>query len=220
MCTTRLSIIFDLTIENHTLNLKNSNQNTSINKDLIRQGNHIEFARLVDLYSHELFLFAKGIVVHTELSEEIVSDVFIKVWENRSDLENIEYLKSYLYTAVRNRAVSVLRQKKKNTINLDDLDDYYFEPVDSPDNSLIDQEQLEQINRAIEYLPAKTKMVFSLAKIQGLKYKEIAELLDIKVKTVDYHVALATEKICQALGVSRKSTPDKTSKILSLLFSF
>jgi len=200
--------------------LISSKRDISINKDLIQQGSHIEFARLVDVCSHDLFLFAKGIVAHTELSEEIVSDVFIKIWENRSDLLNIDHLKSYLYTAVRNRAVSVLRQKKKHTVNLEDLDDYYFEPVDSPDESLIDQEQLEQINRAIEALPAKSKMVFSLAKIQGLKYKEIADILDISVKTVDYHVALSIEKICQSLGVSRKSSPREAKKLLSLLFSF
>ena len=185
---------------------------------MIQQGNHIEFARLVDLYSHDLFLFAKGIVAHTQLSEEIVSDVFIKIWENRSELLAIEYLKSYLYTAVRNQAVSALRRGKKDTISLEDIQDYHYEPVAAHEDSIIDQETLEQINRAIECLPAKTKMVFSLAKIQGLKYKEIAQLMDIKVKTVDYHVAAAVEKICQSMGVKGKKSKADVQKMLLLLF--
>jgi len=203
---------------NDSKKLTPSNTDITINTDLIQQGNHIEFARLVDLYSHDLFLFAKGIVAHTQLSEEIVSDVFIKIWENRSELLEIEHLKSYLYTAVRNQAVSALRRRKKDTISLEDIQDYHYEPVAAHEDSLIDQETLEQINRAIEYLPAKTKMVFSLAKIQGLKYKEIAQLLDIKVKTVDYHVAAAVEKICQSIGVKGKQSKADVQKMLLLLF--
>ena len=198
--------------------MNHSTKDISINKDLIQQGSHIEFARLVDLYSHDLFCFANGMMAHTQLSEEIVSDVFIKIWENRSDLLDIEHLKSYLYAAVRNQAVSALRRRNKDILSLEDIQDYHYEPVAAHEDSIIDQETLEQINRAIEYLPAKTKMVFSLAKIQGLKYKEIAQLLDIKVKTVDYHVAAAVEKICQSMGVKRKQASVDVQKMLLLLF--
>lgn len=187
---------------------------------MIQQGNHIEFARLVDLYSHDLFLFAKGIVSNTQSAEEVVNDVFISLWEHRSDMPQIENLKAYLYAAVRNKAISFLRRQKKNTISLEDLPDYYFEPVAGPDDSVINEETLGQINKAIESLPTKSKMVFSLAKIQGLKYKEIAELLDISVKTVDYHVAVAVEKICKSLGVSNQRSKDDAKKLLSLLFAF
>lgn len=192
---------------------------SEININLIEQGNHIEFARLVDACTPDLFLFAKGILARSEIAEEVVSDVFLKLWENRHELSKIANLKSYLYTAVRNKSISALRSVKKEVISWEDLPDYHYEPVAAPDDSTIDQETLDQINKAIEYLPSKTKMVFSLAKIQGLKYKEIAELLDIKVKTVDYHVAVAVEKICKSLESSQKYPQDKTLQVLTLLFT-
>ncbi|TAJ14303.1 RNA polymerase sigma-70 factor [Marinilabiliaceae bacterium JC017] len=191
-----------------------------IDLHLIQQGSHIEFARLVDLFSHDLFLFANGILHQAESAEEVVSDVFVKLWEKRATVTEVDHIKSYLYTAVRNKAISTLRGRKKDTVSLEDIQEYHFEPVAGPDDSMIDQETLDQINRAIEHLPARTKMVFSLAKIQGLKYKEIAELCDISVKTVDYHVAGAIEKICNTLGVSGKHSGDKGRKMLMLLFSF
>ncbi|MCG8579810.1 MAG: RNA polymerase sigma-70 factor [Bacteroidales bacterium] len=191
-----------------------SQSGTNINLQLIQQGNHLEFARLMDLYSNDLFLFAKGILSDSLVSEETVSDVFVKVWEGRERLERVSNLKSYLYSAVRNRAISYLRaQKNKDIVSIEDITTYYFEPVDAPDDSALKEEKLQQILRAIDYLPAQTKMVFSLAKVQGLKYKEIAEILNIKVKTVDYHVASAIKKICEAIEKEAQSDSQQILKL-------
>ncbi|WP_430815756.1 RNA polymerase sigma factor [Carboxylicivirga sp. RSCT41] len=191
-----------------------SQSGININLQLIQQGNHLEFARLMDFYSNDLFLFAKGILYDSPVAEETVSDVFIKVWEGRDKLDRVLNLKSYLYSAVRNQAISYLRsQKNKDIVSIEDITTYYFEPVDTPDESELKEEKLQQILRAIDYLPAQTKMVFSLAKVQGLKYKEIAEILDIKVKTVDYHVASAIKKICEAIEKEDKSDSQQILKV-------
>ena len=153
----------------------------------------------MDVYTDALFIFAKGILANSQLAEEAVSDVFIKVWESKSKLSEIDDLKSYLYRAVRNQAVSTLRSKNKDVVSIEDINHFYFEPIEAPEDALIQEEKLTHIYKAIDYLPAQTKMVFSLAKVQGLKYREIADLLDITVKTVDYHVASAVKKICERL---------------------
>jgi len=191
----------------------------NINISLIREGNHLEFARLMDVFSDDLFLFAKGILSSSPLAEEVVSDVFVKVWESRNKLNDIHNLKGYLYNAVRNQAISYLRARQKDVISLDDINHYYFEPVDNPDDSIIKEEQLKKIYRAIDYLPAQTKMVFSLAKVQGLKYKEIAEVLDVSVKTVDYHVASAVKKICEAINKEDEADSQQILKALLVLLA-
>ena len=191
-----------------------SSSSVNINLQLIQQGNHLEFARLMDRYSHDLFLFAKGILNDSVLAEEAVSDVFVKVWESHERLEQVSNLKSYLFSSVRNQAISYLRSKKnRDIVSIEDITTYYFEPVDPTDDSELEEEKLQKILKAIDYLPAQTKMAFSLAKVQGLKYKEIAEILDIKVKTVDYHVASAIKKICEAIEKEDKANTQQILKV-------
>ncbi|MBR8534773.1 RNA polymerase sigma-70 factor [Carboxylicivirga sediminis] len=171
----------------------------NINLSLIQNGNHFEFARLMDRYSDALYLFAKGILASSPLAEEVVSDIFVKVWQTRHQLDKVANIKSYLFNAVRNQAITYLRKQHQEVVSIEDINHYYFEPIDTPDESALKEEQLRRIYKAIDYLAPQTKMVFSLAKIQGLKYKEIAELLNISVKTVDYHVASAVKKICESI---------------------
>jgi RNA polymerase sigma-70 factor (ECF subfamily) len=147
------------------------------------------------------------------LAEEVVSDVFVKVWQARQQLSEISNIKGYLFNAVRNQSITYLRKQNKDVVSIEDIHQYYFEPIDTPDDSELKDEQLKQIYRAIDYLPTQTKMVFSLAKIQGLKYKEIAELLDISVKTVDYHVASAVKKICESIDKEEGGNGFQTLRI-------
>lgn len=167
----------------------------------------------MDRYSDALFLFAKGILASSPLAEEVVSDVFVKVWQARQQLSEISNIKGYLFNAVRNQSITYLRKQNKDVVSIEDIHQYYFEPIDTPDDSELKDEQLKQIYRAIDYLPTQTKMVFSLAKIQGLKYKEIAELLDISVKTVDYHVASAVKKICESIDKEEGGNGFQTLRI-------
>ncbi len=137
-----------------------------INLNLIQQGNHLEFARLMDSYSDALFLFAKGILASSPLAEEVVSDVFVKVWQSRQQLEAVTNIKGYLFNAVRNQSINYLRKKHKEVVSIEDINQYYFEPIDTPDDSAIKDEQLKQIYRAIDYLPAQTKWCFHWLKFR------------------------------------------------------
>jgi len=207
----KLTILISLALLPERIFFVVNTSKEKINLDLIGDGNHLEFARLMEVYSDALFLFAKGILSNSHLAEEVVSDVFIKVWESRQNLSDLTNLKSYLYSAVRNQAISSIRSKNKDVISLEDINHFYFEPIDTPDEGLIQEEKLQKIYKAIDYLPTQTKMVFSLAKVQGLKYKEIADVLGITVKTVDYHVASAVKKICESLD---KDSANNSQQIL------
>lgn len=89
----------------------------------------------------------------------------------------------------------------KTELSLDGIGDFIFAPIQSPDEAMISKEEMEKINNAIQQLPPKCKHVFFLAKIEGLPYKEIADILNISVKTINNHIAFALEEIAKNLNL-------------------
>jgi RNA polymerase sigma-70 factor (family 1) len=147
------------------------------------------------LYSY-LFQFARTLVKEREAAEEIVSDVFIKVWEKRKDLENIDNLKVYLYVTTRNKAFNYLdKQRRFDTDPIDDVQVELTSVYLDPEQLMITADMLALIQRAIDRLPPKCRIIFRLVKEDGLKYREVAEILDISVKTVENQLAIALHKI-------------------------
>ena len=158
------------------------------------------------LYTY-LFQFAKSLVKAKEPAEEIISDVFIKVWEKRKDLEKIENLKIYLYVSTRNCAYNYLDKQKRSATNpLDDIQADVTSLYVDPEQLLITADMLARIQKAIDQLPPKCKMIFKLAKEDGLKYKEVAEVLNISVKTVENQLAIAIQKIGSAVSFDIRKT--------------
>jgi RNA polymerase sigma-70 factor (ECF subfamily) len=78
-------------------------------------------------------------------------------------------------------------------------------PVEGPEDDLIEQETVNLIYQAIEKLPPKCKLAFTLAKVNGLKYKEIAEIMNVSEKTVNNHLVNAVSKISEILSITKKS---------------
>ena len=190
-------------------------------KSLIAHGDQRKFSQLMELTSEELLWFAIGFLKNKEIAEEIVSDVYVKIWNNRAHLEEIINLKSYLFICVRNGCLSHLRKvKNEKIIYTDSVNEYSFLPVEGPEDSLIEKEIIEQIYAAIETLPCKCKLAFTLAKINGLKYREIAEVLDITEKTVNNHLILAVKKITELLNVNKKTSVKKSPLKRASLFLY
>lgn len=147
------------------------------------------------LYSF-LLAFARTIVSSRETAEEIVSDVFIRIWERRKELKKIANLKVYLYVATRNIAFNYLdKQKRTPTHSIDNLEAEFTSIYFDPEQLMITAEMLDLIQKAIDQLPPKCKMIFKLAKEDGLKCREVAEILNLSVKTVENQLAIALEKI-------------------------
>jgi len=176
------------------------------NKSLIASGDQKKFRQLMELTSDDLLLFAMGFLKDKETAEEIVSDVFVKIWNNRKDFLKVQNIRSYLFISVKNGCLSHLRKTKNNNIiSIDDFNDFHFLPVEGPEDDLIEQETVNLIYQAIEKLPPKCKLAFTLAKINGLKYKEIAEIMNVSEKTVNNHLVNAVSKISEILSVTKKS---------------
>ncbi len=190
---------------------------TVITEQINEKLTKLELQRLMDLYSDDLLFFIRGIVRNNEIAEELVSDVFVKLWSKRKYFSEIVNIKSYLFILARNESISFMRKNNRiKIVNLEELSDYHFTPLEENNGSdLFDQAMINQINEAIDSLPAKCKMAFSLAKVNGLKYKEVAEIMKISPLTVKNHVAYALEKICSKIGLSKKR---KITHIFLFLF--
>lgn len=167
----------------------------------IKEGDQMAFCSFVDVYSKDLYHFALGYVNVRELAEEVVSDVFLEVWNNRSRLDEITHIKSWLLVLVRNKAISYLRKEQaEKLVSFEEIGEFHVPLFQSPDHKMISREEITKINQAIATLPPKCKEVFVLAKIEKLPYKKISEMLNISVKTINVHIAKALNIISHVLG--------------------
>ena len=181
----------------------------------IAEGDQKAFAFLYKQYNKQLKKFAKALVRSNEISEEIVEDVFVKLWCNRSTLPQIENLIVYMYVAVKNTSLNTLSKKSHELISapfdfLDiDVNDQSFNPYEL----LITSEMMDRMQGAINSLPPRCKMIFKLVREDGLRYKEIAEILNISVNTIDVQMSIAIKRICSALDVQKTHKKGVRNKV-------
>ena len=157
----------------------------------LRQGDVDSFDTLFLNYSNKLFWFVYGYLKSKEEAEEIVQDVFLKVWDQRHGLDEKRSFSSYLFTIAKNQVFNVLRkkvsEKKYLTFQLNTA-----EAAHNPVEKELRFREIEKIsNEAIEKLPPRRKMVFLLSRDKGMSYQEIANHLGVSIKTVENHMSLA-----------------------------
>jgi len=158
------------------------------------------FKELYLAYFDRLFKFAFSILHSTEFAEEAVNDVFLNIWQKRSNLRNINNLKNYLFISTKNTSFNYLSKfRKERNSSLDDVLVRFETDELTPETAYFTAEIRNEIEQAINQLPPKTKLVFQMAKVEGMKYKEIAEILNISVNTIDNHIATAIKKLSQVL---------------------
>ena len=163
------------------------------------------YKELYLLMFDSLFQFSYSFVKSKQVAQELVSDVFIKLWQIRSQLNTIDNLKPYLFGITKNFSLSYLARTSKNLsiqfddIDLDEIDIESLIEFKNPEDLYISKETIKNIIQAIQGLPPQCQIIFSLVKVEGLKYKEVARLLNISVFTVRNQVAIATKKIEDAL---------------------
>lgn len=173
-------------------------------------------AELYDIFYLKLVHFAKAILHSKEVAEEVVEDVFVKLWCNRTNITTIDNLTVYLYVAVKNNCLNFIAKKARDLIAspFDFLDIEISEGNTNPQDILITAEMMQHMHKAIDALPPRCKMIFKLIREDGLKYKEVAQILNISVNTIDVQMAIAVKRICTALGVENprnELTPSRLS---------
>lgn len=164
-------------------------------------GSEQAFRQIVQQFGDRLFQFAFQMVKNREDAQEIISDVFLKVWQLRRQLPPAEKFVFYLYKATKNTGLNYLKKsrRKKNV----ETELYHISPVHhadkTPEDYIISEENLKHIRLAINTLPPRCRQIFLLIKEDQLSYKQTAELLDISEATVNVQITIALKKINDAL---------------------
>ena len=180
---------------NENTDFTDSEQRDLLN--FISSGDEQAFRQLYHHFYKKLLDFAFVLVRNKEAAEELVEDVFIKFWKNRQTAITVRNLKVYLYAATKNTSLNYLASKAKESITRP-FDAIHIELSSNsmgPDQILISRETFARIKSAVETLPPKCKMVFKLIREDGLKYKEVAEILNLSPKTVDAQMTIAIHRI-------------------------
>lgn len=177
----------------------------------LKRGNTDAYTFLVDTYHQKLCVYAFNLSHNHGNAEDIVQNVFLRVWQKRDKLKDDFVIQSFLYKSVYNEFIDLYR-KEKSTMALEKT---YIEALDVVINHEDDDNGLEGlitlVKNEIQNLPPKCKQTFLLSKQDGLTNVEIAEYLDLSIKTVE-------AQITKAFSIIRKKAGNKINGILFLLF--
>jgi len=163
----------------------------------IKIGDVVAFSTLFESYYVKLCFFCCRYLVDMDLSRSVVQQVFVDLWVKREKL-SVEYsIKSYLFQAVKNRAIDQLRQNKNNV----QISDAISEMAQTSFHDIVEEVELnDRINKSINLLPQKCREIFLMSRFESLKYTEIAEKLNISVKTVEMQIGIALKKLREELS--------------------
>lgn len=161
--------------------------------DNIKRGDEQAFERLFRRYYQPMMRFIWGYVKSEAIAEELVQELFLKFWEQRQKITIKRSVKSYLYTSARNMSLDYLKhkevenawEKEKKALHLDTTPESVIE------KNLHNKMILEEVEKAIQALPERRRLIFILSRYEDMTYKEIAKFLDISVNTVETQISRA-----------------------------
>lgn len=157
--------------------------------DELARDSNLALEKLFNYYYPRLYHFSKAFLKFDDGIDDILQEVFLKIWKNRKNIKTSHSFNAYIFTITQNLLLNELRSRLNNQkfkdklLNASIADEYRsFEKVEY-------DELKRKIDELIEELPPKQKDIFKLSRTEGLSHKEIAEKLDITTKTVEYHIS-------------------------------
>lgn len=172
----------------------------------LKEGNQHMFSLLFKMYYSPLCVYSVSILKNNLLAEEIVQEVFIRLWENRENINIETSFKAYLYRSVHNHCLNSLKSRliqKKHTELIYKEINYHAELATLNFNeglldNLVSVEMELFFEKAIDALPEQCKEIFRLSRFEQLTYPQIADKLQISVNTVKTQISRALEKLHEA----------------------
>jgi RNA polymerase sigma-70 factor (family 1) len=205
---------------------KNKAHITQLLESICRTDNQKAFEEIFQIFYERLLNFCIVYVKDKAYAEEIVSNVLLKLWMKRKESE-IRNLETYLFISVKNSSLNHLKQYSNlRLVYLEDSGVHDIVNPHDPGKELERRELIFKMNEAIETLPLQCKIIFKLVKEEGLKYKQVAEILEISPRTVETQLVRAMKKLDHILSpyIDSKQSPTKTTnsafKSLNLFFSW
>ncbi|MEX2403736.1 MAG: RNA polymerase sigma-70 factor [Balneolales bacterium] len=169
----------------------------------VQKGDRDSFSKLFYIYYSDLFAFVLRYTGSSEITEDLMQDIFLSIWHHRTTWSPSGKLRPYLYKTARNRTLDYLRSYKVKKEWETEAQYIGLPHSESPADIIHDRESYDEMAEAIEdaikKLPDSRKMVFLLNREDGLTYQEIAEVLNISVKTVETQMGRSIKTIRQHL---------------------
>ncbi len=184
--------------------------NEDILKEELKKGNRQTMAFLMDEYHKPLCAYIYGLSNDYDLAQDIVQNVMIKIWEDRKRMTSTKSIKKYLYRAAYNRMLNHWRDNKKLlSIEEKHLEALHTYVENENHNSL--KNQIELVRKEIEKLPTRCRETFLLSKQEGLTHIEIADFMNVSLRTVE-------AQMHKAFKILRERLENEITPILFLLF--
>lgn len=192
--------------------MKNDFEDNTVLINQLKRGNEKAYSFLLNCYHHRLCVYANSLINDKSVAEDIVQNVFVRIWEKRKNLKTHFSIKSFLYRSVYNEFIDQNRKRKSVTA----LEKKYIDALGNivkEDNDALEK-LFSMVQKEIQKLPPKCRMIFLLSKKEGLSNIEIAEHLDLSIKTIESHIT-------KAFSILRKKVNDKVEMhtFLFLLFN-
>jgi RNA polymerase sigma-70 factor (family 1) len=163
------------------------------------------FEQLFYALNKPLIKFCVLYVRQNEVAEDIVSELFVKCWQNREKLCGINNPATYLYIAVKNQSLNYIKKYSNiHMVQIEDTDEFALVNTYNPQKELEKKELIFKLDKAIGALPQQCRIIFRLIKEDGMKYKEVGEVLDISPRTVQTQLFRALKKLTAVLDPDQK----------------
>jgi len=151
----------------------------------MQKGDQKAFSKLFRHYYRDLVLFAGNFISDKEVCEDIVQTVFVTIWEKRADIDERHSFRSYLLTSVKNSCMDELRHRKvvvEHERYSAAFGDFFGL---STEHYVLHSELIDRLESSLSQLPEKQKEVFELSRIQGMKYRDIAQKMNVSERTIE-----------------------------------
>lgn len=179
---------------------------------LLSKDDYSAYTEIYDRYAPLLYMHAYKRLKNREEAKDIIQELFITIWERRSEIELKSNLSAYLYTSIRNRVLKVISHKQVESSYIISLQNSIEKGYASTDYLVREKELIDIIEKEINALPSKMRLVFNLSRKSHLSHKEIAEKLDLSESTVK-------KQVNNALKVLRVKLQALFYVIILLLFN-
>ncbi|RWU08160.1 RNA polymerase sigma factor [Pedobacter chitinilyticus] len=165
----------------------------------LKQGDHRAFHQIYDLYKIELGLRILRMVRSSELAEELLQDLFLRLWNSRDRINIETSLRAYLYQVAKNMVIDLMRRATREQQIYSQIIAASTELYEHVEQALFQKENHAMLQRAIDQLPPQRRKIFVHCKLEGMSYKEVAELYQVSTTTVNDHIQKSMHTIREYL---------------------
>lgn len=161
----------------------------------LRGGDQLAFAQIYNLYRSKIYLYACNLCKSAETAEEVVQEVFIRIWQKKDQINPELNFDAYIRKITLNHVLNHLKKIARDKVLQEEVLNYMDAIRHSTDDSLLEKELLKTYDEAIALLPAQKKLIYQMSRNEDMTHEQIAEKLNISKNTVKNHMVVATKFI-------------------------